>query len=205
MENIFFLVLVAVVGLIRVLYQVAEKNKNAEAQKRAGTQSRNLPPPRAPAASEEERVRKFFEALGVPVSGAAPSQTRREIQPRSERAKRKPIMPVDPFPSPRGANPRPPSPVAIPEPNPSQLVTITPEPAIRRAASADRSAPVFEVHDLQATDSPDFARAMPAPTIATLDPSAPSLVERLAAHDGLRDAVLLREVFGPPRGLQPLH
>ena len=42
MENIFFLVLVAVVGLVRWLSQVAENKRNAEAAKRSGTAPSNL-------------------------------------------------------------------------------------------------------------------------------------------------------------------
>src|SRR3954451_15875073 len=95
MENIFFLVLVAVVGLLRFIMQVAEKKRNAEAEKRSG-----VPPSRAPAQTEEERIRKFFEALGVPTSADPPPKVQPRQVPKTPRAKR-PILPVDPFPQPR--------------------------------------------------------------------------------------------------------
>nr|MDQ3315335.1 hypothetical protein [Verrucomicrobiota bacterium] len=79
MENIFFLVLVAVVGLLRWAMQAAETKRNAEAQKRSDTPPPNAPIVRAPVQSEEERVRKFFEALGVPSTSAPPPR----VQPRT--------------------------------------------------------------------------------------------------------------------------
>src|SRR4051812_10769490 len=101
MENIFFLVLVAVVGLLRLVMHAAEKKRNSEATKRSTAPSPNAPPSRAPVQSEEERIRKFFEALGVPTSANPPPKVQpRPVTPKPSRPKR-PILPVDPFPRPR--------------------------------------------------------------------------------------------------------
>src|SRR6187455_1486391 len=105
MEQIFFLVLVAVVGLLRWLSQAAEKKRNEEAAR--GTEQapagRETAVPRAPVQTEEERIRKFMEALGMPTSQAPPPQRtpeqRRERHQQRQEQKRK-VRPIDPFPRP---------------------------------------------------------------------------------------------------------
>ena len=75
MENIFFLIIVAAIGLIRLLTHVAEQKKNEETARRnaaAPTTDPVNPAPRGAPQSEEERVRKFFEALGVPTAAEPP-------------------------------------------------------------------------------------------------------------------------------------
>jgi hypothetical protein len=66
MEQILFLALLAVVGLLRWFSQMAEERRNREAENRSGTPPPNAPIQRAPAETEEERIRRFMEALGVP-------------------------------------------------------------------------------------------------------------------------------------------
>ena len=82
MEQIFFLVLVAVVGLLRWLSQAAEKKRNEEAARGTGQApaGRETAVPRAPVQTEEERIRKFMEALGMPTS-QAPQLTLRKTPP----------------------------------------------------------------------------------------------------------------------------
>src|SRR4051794_1220030 len=145
MENIFFLVLVALVGLLRFIMQIAEKKRNAEAEKRSGTPATNAPPSRAPAQTEEERIRKFFEALGVPTTAAPPPKVQpRQVTPKKPRAKR-PILPVDPFPQPRTLLPpvvqAPPLVPSFPTVEPAE----TPLPLPTPAAARERAAPLPEV------------------------------------------------------------
>lgn len=204
MENIFFLILVAIVGLIRWLSQAAENKRNAEAERRSAPPATAVPSaPMAPS-TEEERVRKFFEALGVPV-GTAPSPKappRRVVTPKAAPADRK-FMPVDPFPVPRGRATTPPSAPTTPPPLP---VAPAPAPQITRPAqiTVSKKAAIemprsmtsseFEVQDFDA-----FAIRSNAES-----PSESSLVGRLATGQGLRDAIILREIFGPPLSMQPL-
>ncbi len=117
MENLFFLALVAVLALVRWFVQAAENKKNAEAARRAE------PPPsaplqRAPAQTEEERIRRFMEALGIPKGEVPPP---RKVLPPG----RKKILPVDSFPIPRQQFPPflsgPGSPVTPQVPAPLQL------------------------------------------------------------------------------------
>jgi hypothetical protein len=212
MENIFFLVLVALVGLLRFIMQIAEKKRNAEAEKRSGTPATNAPPSPAPSQTEEERIRKFFEALGVPTSAAPPPKVQpRQISPKTPRAKR-PILPVDPFPQPRTLLPpivpAPPLVPSFPTVEPGEPALAIPRPAPAREpaappAQAERTVARFEVADL--SERAVFgATADTTSSTASAIATPQQLVARLRTAEGLRDAVVLREIFGPPRSMQAL-
>ncbi|MDQ6860469.1 MAG: hypothetical protein M3032_04845, partial [Verrucomicrobiota bacterium] len=102
MEQIFFVVLVGIVALLRFVMQRAEQKRNREAARRVSPTSQpNAPVPRAGAESEEERIRRFMEALGVPAPNAPPPKTPPpRVMPKTARPPKK-ILPVDPFPTPR--------------------------------------------------------------------------------------------------------
>lgn len=193
MENILFLILVAVVGLLRVVFQTLEKKRNAEAQKRDAAPS-SAAPVRPTGESEEERVRKFFEALGVPPSSAEPQQKpSRAITPKTPAPRRK-ILPVDPFPVPRSAVPIPPLIVVSPEAKdiaPAQRAP-TPEPqGFIAPVRAKRAPATFVVDQLEeSARRKDFADE--------------NWAARLATRQGVRDAIVLREIFGPPRSMQAI-
>lgn len=198
MENLFFIALVAVVGLIRWFVQAAENKKNAEAAKRAQP-SPSAPLPRAPAETEEERIRRFMEALGVP-KGAVPP---RRVTPRTPRK----ILPVDPFPIPQARGllaPVAPAPKAADAPAPLPLPT--PQTSMQ-ARSVSKSAPpsAYAVDEqphrvVEVSRSATQRGAVPtAPAIST------GIAARLAAPEGLRDAIVLREIFGPPRSMQAFN
>jgi hypothetical protein len=228
MENIFFLILVAVIGLVRWIVQMAENKRNAEAERRAGTAQAapNAPVQRAPAQSEEERIRKFMEALGMPTTDAPPPPVQpppivtRAPEPRPPQQpappeRRRTVQPLDPFPRPVFQRPvvvvqpppvtsaPPPIPVRPPPPLPTRETSVLVEQASRTTATA---APEFTVRDVEEAAAEAFVtqesrRASGAAVAA----SQPSLVERLGTHGGLRDAMVLREIFGPPRSLEPLE
>ncbi len=201
MENILFIALVAIVGLVRWFTQVAENKRNAEAEKQAGTPAAPVsaaPSRRAGPQTEEESVRKFLEALGVPASSPPPPKVQpAPKQPAAPKpAPRPKIMPVDSFPAPRGrrVDPRPPV-AAPPLPPPVYTPSAFPpaEPTRRkRARVAEAASSAFEVQDLGAALHPRKTEAANA-----------ALVARLATPQGLRDAIVLREIFGPPRSMQP--
>ncbi len=198
MENYVFLILVAVVGLIRWISQAAENKRNTDAERRAGAPS--APVSAAPKSSgsqtEEERVRKFFEALGVPTTTAPPPKApRRQFTPQPAG---RTFLPVDPFPVPRGRVNAPAAPVpATPPPLPPIPKPIAPAPPARVRKAITMAAPAgtasdFEVHEVG------------APLLS--DAGAPaSFAARLATPQNLRDAIVLREIFGPPRSMQPFN
>ncbi len=213
MENIFFLIVVAIVGAVQLMMRFAEARKNAQGKKQSAPPAQNAPIPRAPAESEEERVRKFFEALGVPPTTLNPPRRvqPRELTPNRPRPKGK-IMPVDPFPMPRAGTPVPPviiptSPRPVPEPPPlptRETTVLTDRPA---AATQPRAAAEFEVRDVAESIAEDRAHTSreTARAIPTSRAQAGSIVARLATAEGLRDAIILREIFGPPRSMQTMQ
>ncbi len=199
-ENIFFLVLVAVIGLIRWIMAATEKAKNSDAQKRGGGQTPNAPVERAPAQTEEERVRRFMEALGVPTSNASPAPPRRTVTPKTPPRTKRRIPPIDPFPRPGTGKWLSESPVVVttpapvaPPPIPESTSPSLPKPSI--------VSPVFEVRVVDG--SADESRTSAQPLVRPIIPRE-SWAARLASAGGLRDAVVLREIFGPPRSLQPV-
>ncbi len=192
-ENIFFLVLIAIIGLIRWIMAASETAKNSRTQKRTDPPMPNAPVPRASAQTEEERVRRFFDALGVPTANApVPRQV-----PTPKKTPRK-VQPIDPFPKPR-RGPWRPEPVVLSTPPPLPVVppSVTDLPRVQ----AERSAPsVFEVHVEGRAEESLKAPALVRPTAIS---SSTGWAARLSNVAGLRDAIILREIFGPPRSLQP--
>src|SRR5947209_403504 len=147
MEQILFAALVLVVGLLRVIMNVAEKKRNAEAAKRAAPQPQlpNAPVQRAPADSEEERIRRFMEALGVPTNLPPAKAPRRVVVPKPAAPPRRKIMPVDPFPAPR-VKLAPPPPVVVEAPAPSITPPVAPTITTTTVAT---TVPAFEVAEVE--------------------------------------------------------
>ena len=216
MEQIVFLILLAAVGLIRWIVQAAEEKKNAEAAKRGvAKQQPNAPIERAPAQTEEERIRRFMEALGVPTTSAPPKPPRREVRAKQPREPKRRVLPVDPFPVPRTRLPEPPlttpPPVVVfpapapPEPTPASrpVTTVMTAPAV---TTVQQTAPDFEVAEVNyQIDDPSLTGSATAPTtLARQDVVAGDRgwATRLATPESLRDAIVLREIFGAPRSMQ---
>ncbi len=204
MENLFFLALVAVVGLVRWLVQAAENKRNAEAAKRVDP-APDAPLPRGSAQTEEERIRRFMEALGVP-KGAAPPPPK--VQPRPVKT----ILPVDPFPTgrqqfppffPSPAKPTAPetSPPALPLSTAGTTMLAEPkrEPIRSVDYNVDRNAERLAGEVLAAVQPASSGGGDTRKRDARTGVAA-----RLATSEGLRDAIVLREIFGPPRSMQPL-
>ena len=231
MEQLLFLALLGVVGLLRWFSQMAEERRNREAEKRTDAPPSNAPVPRAPAETEEERIRRFMEALGVPTSNAPIPKVGPKVEapkpPPAAAPPKRASMPIDPFPKPRGNFPIPPV-VVAPPPMPRQPAPAAPPPLVpprpsaapplptrettvfaeapRQTSVRDRHAAEFEVHDI-AAGAYDVAEPRGAGgTREAARATAPlsGMAARLATRDGLRDAIVLREIFGPPRSMQPL-
>ena len=225
MENIFFLILIAVVGLVRWLSQMAENKRNADAERQAGSPAAGggTAPPvqRPPAQTEEERIRRFMEALGVPTSSPPPPP----VQPRPATPQAPPpqrqFLPVDPFPIPRAQRAEAPPPPAVPTtpaipaappplpppPLPTRETSVFAKPAPRHPARVSTT-PEFEVQDVAADAREDAGTEARAPkdrhAPAVTSQSRGGIAARLASPQALRDAVILREIFGPPRSMQPI-
>src|ERR1051326_7145547 len=180
LENLLFLLLLALAGLFQLLGRAARKTSKGEEEP---TSKPAAPIPRAPPQSDEERIRKLMEALGQPAASQppAPVTPRIDVPPR-------PLAPV-----------QPPIPQLIPswKPPPEKMPT-------RPIARA------LEVHEAQLSKNlPTIKAPMQAYAAATRSVAEPAqlktdLAMLLASTSGLRDAIVLREIFGPPRSLQPL-
>src|SRR5437879_42926 len=91
LDNLLFILLIAMAVLLRLLASKAGEPKKESQQPGQASTSAPPPLPRAPAESDEERIRKFLEALGQPTTSKPPppATPRTNIPPR-------PIAPVQP-------------------------------------------------------------------------------------------------------------
>ncbi len=188
MEQLVILLVVGVIAFAKWVIENALKGKDDDG---SIDPVPPLPRPRRPVSepqSEEERMRKFMEALGIPAGSAPP----RPVEPR--RLKKEPFAEKVPPP----LVPPIPKPVRQPEPTfeveserPAQPILEKKPvevPSIRTAAGSEvvavPAAPVL----VEARNSPDFKTA--------------DLLQMLRSPGNVRSAVVLREILGPPRGLQ---
>src|SRR6266487_5013593 len=201
LENLLFLLLLVVAGLFQLLGRAARKGSTDET-KRTSEPPLRMPKPiqRAPVESDEQRVRKFLEALGQPTATRPPP-------PVSQRPTyRKPL--VLPHVPPLGS-PLPPL-VTRPPELPSEFeVHREPPPPPTPRPSRPLPEPTFQIHE--AVAPPELV-----PVVVTTVPEAKSqqpiaalgitihLTALLRSPTGLRDAIIVREILGPPSGLQEL-
>jgi hypothetical protein len=197
-DNLLFLLLVAVAVLFQFLAKAAAKT-GKDQTKRTATLRTPTPTPtrRPPTESDEDRIRKLLEALGQPPTSRPPPPVapRTEIPPR-------PVAPVQPPMSPlsqlRRDKPRKREiiPKEIPPPRPGR--------------SAEKMVPpTFEVQEGEVPIAPPPIFKAPAetyvgvtPTIAKAEGLRADVATLLASTSGLRGAIILREILGPPRGLR---
>lgn len=232
MENLLFILLIAVAGLLKWLADKASESKEQSQKPDDGSTSTTTPLPRAPAqSSEEERVRKFLEALGVPTSSPPPppvapkpidvQRAADEARRRAEELKRvaerkakvfapKPhIPPLTTFPPPIPAEQISPPSRTISVPEPASVV----EEPRSRARKIVLESPVFEVGEVVVVppplpptfEKPIKLTPMESYEAQTFAPAAKtSLSVLLASQEGRRQAIILSEIFGAPRSLRSL-
>jgi hypothetical protein len=196
-ENLLFILLIAIALLFRLLAsKVGEANKRQQDPDRTSTTSPSAPEPieRAPVESDAERIRRFLEALGQPTSSPPPPPVvpRTDIPPR-------PLAPVQPppgpFPMPRGR-------LTSKERRkrhliPHEIPVVTP-PLIEVQKQPVQIEPRS---DAKLPEGADAARADSKIKTAY---TAADIAGFLRSSTGQRNAIILREIFGPPRSLQPL-
>ena len=175
------LLLFALVGLVRWLIS----------KSKSGPQNPESPPPPpsrpitrgGETQTEEERVRRFLEALGQPPGTTPPKvvMQRRAVQPK--------IFPTLP---PLKTKPPPLPEVVVPPPPPLRFETTRVTPMTASEAS-------FDVHDVTRQVSSEPAKDIRRAAGPRFDPRI-----KLGTPQDLRTAIVLREIFGLPRSLQPL-
>jgi hypothetical protein len=205
-ENLLFLLLVVVAVLFQWLAKTAGKTSKDQTKRTSTPITRTLPPMRrAPTESDEDRIRKFLEALGQPPTSRPPPPVvpRTEIPPRS-------LAPVQP------PTAYPPSPWKLIQEQRRKREVAKGRPAPPTITRVEKivppkitDAPAFEVHEesflakaASIIKAPAEAYAGGMRTIAKTEEPRTEIAALLASTSGLRDAVILREILGPPRGLR---
>jgi len=173
------LLIIAAITLIRWLIS---KGK-ADAQ---NTESPPPPPPSQPISrggetrTEEERIRKFLEALGQPAGSAPP-----KVVPRRRAVQPKIFSPLPPLTT---------APPPLPE-APEIRASAPPPLPIELATKRSTTDPDFEVREVARQTSSEPLPETRHTAVARI---------KLGTPQDLRTAIVLREIFGPPRSLQPL-
>ena len=187
LDNFLFLLFVAVAIFFQLLTRAATKTgrrPGGDTKRRSTTPPQTPRPTAGPAETDEDRIRKFLEALGQPTTS-------------------KPPPPVAPRPTYQ-------EPIVLPrvEPRPVKRSILSPLPPLK---TRPPEVPAFEVHkgppplapiteaEVNAAFQPTSSQQISESTGAKID-----IVSMLKTTSGLRDAIILREIFGPPRSLQPL-
>lgn len=195
-DNFLFLLLVVVAVLFQLLAKMAGKKSKDQTK---GTSTPRTPAPlqRAPTESDEDRIRKLMEALGQPPTSRPPPP----VVPRTNIPLR-PLAPVQPPRSPfsqlrrekRRKSEATPKDIPLPKPVRAGEELAPPNIEVYEAPSPIAPAPIFK-----ASAGPYAAATR---TIAKTEERRLDIATLLASTSGLRDAIILREVLGPPRGLR---
>ena len=200
LENLLFLLLVVVAGLFQLLGRAARKTRTGDQTKPTPGPRPAVPRPipRAPVESDQERIRKFLEALGQPPTSPPPSP----IAPRPTYRKPLVLPHVPPF-----GSPLPPlvtRPPDIPPQIPPELIAPAEDQRPPRSALTELK---FEVHSAQAPPQPAAVVGSAALSEARTQ-SQPATPQRIDVNTllrsplGLRGAIIAREILGPPCGLR---
>ena len=197
-ENLFFFLLVGAAFFLKWLSQRPKDDGRT-------TKRPSVPDDNSISRGEqtdEERIREFLEALGQPTSAKPPPKIIRRTMPETRRVFPRvppivePRLEKKPYPTLTTVPPAEvtamPSPPPIAQPPP-------PAPPVTRAAIFASETSAYDVRSSAAVP----ASTDPRVTKET-KPMLPSLSALLRSSDGLRQAVILREIFGPPRSSQAL-
>jgi hypothetical protein len=213
LDNLLFFLLIAVAALFQLLSKAISKAGKSDSNETSSSPEPRTTRPiqRAPQESDADRIRKFLEALGQPPSSTPPPP----ILPRTDIPPR-PVAPVQPPPTlvPRSwellreeRRKRDARRKSSPPEQAIHAEEVIPPPVPLPAPSA------FEVHEgalpleLQ---QPPIIKAPVEAYAAAARPSAArgdfkrDIATLLASKSSLRDAILLREILGTPRGLQAM-
>src|SRR4029077_15476990 len=204
LENLLFLLLLVVAGLFQLLGKAARKTSTDETERTSTPPPRARKPiPRASTESDQERIRKFLEALGQPPVSRPPPPAlpRTDVPPR-------PLAPVQPPLAPiwqlTRAERRKPD-ITLGEGPPPERT----KPAEETFPPAITRVPAFEVHEEPpqvepppAIKTPVEAYAAATRPISKGEGFKADIATMLASKPSLREAIILREILGSPRGLR---
>jgi hypothetical protein len=211
LDNLLFFLLIAVAALFQLLSKTISKTKKSDSNETSSSSRPQTPRPiqRAPRESDSDRIRKFLEALGQPPSSIPPTP----VLPRTDIPPRR-LAPVQPPPVIPGVWRLPRERAEKPDVNqtestrieqPGRLQQIVPPPVPALAAAT------FEVHEaLPIEPQPSIIKtplesdATASQVVAKRAGSKRDIATLLGSKSSLREAILIREILGPPRGLQAM-
>ena len=203
LDNLLFLLFVALAIFFQILTKAAAKGRRrpGDTTRRSTSPSqRPRPVSGEPDETDEQRIRKFLEALGQPTTSEPPTP----VTPRPTYQRPVVLPHVGPMKSPLPPlTTRPPDlprEIKLPGQIPPTREARTFQPRVAEA-------PAFEVQQGQPlpvikTAAEAYSIASQPIPIATRTES--DVATLLRSTSGLRNAIILREIFGPPRSLQPL-
>ena len=198
-ENLLFILLIAVAFLFQLLTRAAKKTGESFTETdRRSTSPRPAPPPlpRAAIETDEERIRKFLEALGQPTTAIPPPPVvpRTDIPPRPLARVQPPSGPFSPLRK------------VIREASRKRTVILDKSPVGTPGEwMREESVPVSAETGTQPRKILSQQTAvLPIAASAPLTAANLEITALLSSAAGLRNAIILREIFGPPRSLQPL-
>lgn len=196
MEQLVLLLIIGAISLINWLIQKSAEYRQKRAEERlraeraaAGHVEHDLPEPEQDDLHQEreaeERTRKFLEALGLPEDAMPPRPAERTPPPLPQAS-----APAEVFRAPEPTRPRP---------KKNFLHKIRPE-LERDLAAADVSK--SEIVDPFAVDH-RFPRKRLAGDPRPVSSGQSLMADLQTRKNGLREAIVLREILGPPKALEP--
>jgi hypothetical protein len=196
-ENLLFILLIAIAVLFRLLAsKVGEAKKRQQDPERRSTTSPSAAESieHAPVESDEARIRRFLEALGQPTGSRPPPPVvpRTDIPPR-------PLAPVQP---PPGPFPMPRGPLTSKERRKRHVIPH--ETPVVMPAVIEVQKQQVQIEPRSDAKLPEGADTTPADSKIKTAYTAIDIAGFLRSSAGQRNAIILREIFGPPRSLQPL-
>jgi len=203
-DNLLVLFFFAIAILFQILTSAAAKSR----KRRDDTQRRSTSPTQVsrPLTTQEderdeERIRKFLEALGQPTTSKPPPA----VAPRPTYQRPIVVEQGDSIPKRRPPvfSPLPPlttqPPDVFPETEPSAPSTRRE----RKAFTPRVEVATFEVHEAPPPLEPiSEAKGKEVPIEKPQIGKSPDIATLLRSTSGLREAIILREIFGPPRSMQ---
>ena len=215
-QNIIFIIIAAIVAISRLVSRISEESKK-QSQRRRQPPQRPRPQPEIPQPiqrtrpkTDEERVREFLEALGQAPGSTPPAKMQPRIQiPPRPLAPVQPPASMRPFGKPEFRTWREqakeievlqqPTKIAPPE-----LKRVVVPPIVGPAGENEPDAWIVpeQAQTVVATTKTSIARASDQAT-QTVRASADTIWKQaLRSPNAARTAIILREIFGPPRGVQ---
>jgi hypothetical protein len=190
MEQLVILLLIALISIINWIIQKSkERREKRKLEKRADATGEPVAKEERPpdATGTETAMRRFREALGLPEEAPPPVIPKR-AEPKGVEAER-----IEPKRMERKKRERP-----VPAPSPEHLAP-PPLPQPERRPIVVHGPPVPRWQEHRRFDSLHKMAKAPLPEVPK---QSPRIRELLQSQGGLRDAVVLSEILGPPKSLR---